>query len=253
MVSCYNNVMKKDDVSGIKIRKAISYLQLLVLISIVVGVPLYIWFGHPEWIEQVNSLEKAELFLEGYKNESYWIYLAIQVVQIIVSVIPGQFMNMAAGWLFSFPVAFALSILGAAIGTFFTYFLSKILGQKAMRTLIEPKKYQAFLKRLNSKRAYIAVFVLYLFPGLPKDILGYVAGVSNMNFLPFLVLSLVGRTPSLAVSVMVGSMLNKQIYTGVVILSLLMVILFILGIVFRKRLLHFVDHGYAKYIQKEGR
>jgi uncharacterized membrane protein YdjX (TVP38/TMEM64 family) len=245
--------MKPHDKKAMIIRRVISYLQLLLLVGIVVGVPLYVWLMRPELIDQVNSLEKAEFFLQGYKNESYVIYLMVQVVQIVVSVIPGQFMNMAAGWLFTFPIAFALSVAGAAIGTFITYYMSRLLGHKAVKTLIEPEKYQAFLRRLNSKRAYIAVFVLYLFPGLPKDILGYVAGVSNMRFLPFLVLSLVGRMPALAVSVMVGSMLNKEIYTGVVILSLVMITLFTLGIVYRKKVLYIIDHGYAKYIQKEGK
>ena len=61
-----------------------------------------------------------------------------------------------------------------------------------------------------------------------------------------------GRLPALAVSVMIGSMLQKEIYTGVIAISLLMVGIFILGFINRKKVLHSVDHGYEKYIQKEG-
>lgn len=243
-----NNKRKSSNIR----RKLLSLFQLFILGIIVIGIPLYIVFLHPEWIEQVNSLEKAEIFLDSYQSQSYLIYLGIQVLQIIISVIPGQFMNMAAGWLFSFPIAFFLSVAGAIIGTFLTYHLAKLLGRKAIKSFIDPVKYNQFMKRLNSKRAYVAVFVLYLIPGLPKDILGYLAGISNVKFIPFLFLSIIGRMPALALSVMIGSMVHKEIYTGVVIISVAMVVIFIWGVISRKRVLHFVDHGYEKYIQKEG-
>ena len=234
------------------LRKVLSFLQLLLLGIIVIGIPLYVLLIQPDWIEQVNSLEKAEAFLNSYQNQSYLIYLGIQVIQIVISVIPGQFMNMAAGWLFSFPVALILSVTGAIIGTFLTYHMAKLLGRKAIKTIMNPEKYNQFMKRLNSKRAHVTVFILYLVPGLPKDILGYLAGVSEVKFIPFLVISIIGRIPALAVSIMTGSMLHKEIYTGVVVISLIMIGLFILGLIKRKDVLHFVDHEYEKHIQKEG-
>jgi len=244
--------MNDNNKAAATLRKALSLLQLLLLGTIVIGIPLYVLLIHPEWIEQVNSLEKAEAFLNSYQSQSYLIYLGIQVIQIIISVIPGQFMNMAAGWLFSFPVALVLSVAGAIIGTFLTYHMAKLLGRKAIKTIMDPEKYNQFMKRLNSKRAYVTVFILYLVPGLPKDIIGYLAGVSDVKFIPFLVISIIGRIPALAVSIMIGSMLYKEIYTGVVLISLLMIGIFILGFIKRKDVLHFVDHEYAKHIQKEG-
>lgn len=244
--------MKDENKRAAIIRKILSLLQLLVLGIIVIGIPLYIVLLHPEWIEQVDSLEKAEILLNSYQSQSYLIYLGIQILQIVISVIPGQFMNMAAGWLFGFPIALVLSVAGAIIGTFLTYSMSKLLGRKAVKTIMNPQRHDQFLKRLNSKKAYIMVFILYLVPGLPKDILGYIAGVSDVKFLPFLVISIIGRLPALAVSVMVGSMLYKEIYTGVILISALMVAIFIWGFINRKKVLHSVDHGYEKYILKKG-
>ena len=244
--------MNNPQESRIWIRKILSFLQLILLLIIVIGIPLYIWFYRQDLIESINSLEKAEAYLRNYRTESYWIYLAVQVVQIVISIIPGQFMNMAAGYLFQFPVAFALSVGGAAIGTFFTYGIAILLGKRAVKTLFEPNRYNRFLRRFNSKKAYMTVFILYLVPGLPKDVLGYIAGVSSMKFFPFLVISIAGRIPALAVSCMVGSMLHKEIYTGVILLVILMLIITIVGIINRKKLLRYIDSGYNKYIVKEG-
>ena len=43
-----------------------------------------------------------------------------------------------------------------------------------------------YIARLNSKQAYTIVFFLYLIPGLPKDMISYAAGASEMRFKPFL-------------------------------------------------------------------
>ncbi len=238
------------------LRKALSVLKLIILAAIIAGIPAYIILLNPELIEKINTLEEAQTFLMSFveKNDYtklYLIYFGLQILQIIIFIIPGQFINMAAGWLLGFPAGFLLSLAGAAAGTAITYYLSIILGQSAMRVLIEPEKFNNFLERLNSERAYIAVLILYMVPGLPKDFIGYVAGVSNMKFLPFLVLSLIGRTPALAVSIMTGSMLHKESYIGVILLAALMVALFIIGFINRNRLIHFVDHGYEKYVIHE--
>ncbi len=249
-----NNEYKAVKVT--RLRKALSVIKLLLLVMIIAGIPAYIIMLNPELIERINTLEEAEAFLKSFMTGDdytmiYLIYFAIQIIQIIICIIPGQFMNMAAGWLLGFPAAFLISLAGAAVGTIFTYYLSKLLGQSAIRVLMEPEKFNRFLNRLNSERAYIAVLILYFIPGLPKDFLGYIAGVSNMKFLPFLVLSLIGRTPSLAASIMTGSMLYKGIYTGVIILAALMVLLIVLGFVYRARLMHFIDNGYVKYVKKD--
>jgi len=241
-----------------RLRKALSVIKLLLLVIIIAGIPAYIIMLNPELIEQINTLEEAEAFLRSFMTGDdyttiYLIYFGVQIIQIIICIIPGQFMNMAAGWLLGFPAAFLLSLAGAAVGTVFTYYVSKLLGQSAIRVLMEPENFNRFLNRLNSERAYIAVLILYFIPGLPKDFLGYIAGVSNMKFLPFLVLSLIGRTPSLTASIMTGSMLHKGIYTGVIILAALMVFLIILGFVYRARLMHFIDNGYVKYVKKDSK
>jgi len=238
------------------LRKALSVLKLIVLVAIIAGIPAYIVLLNPDLIEKINTLEEAQTFLMSFveKNDFtklYLSYFGLQVLQIIIFIIPGQFINMAAGWLLGFPAGFLLSLAGAAAGTVITYYLSIILGQSAMRVLIEPQKFNKFLERLNSERAYIAVLILYMVPGLPKDFMGYVAGVSNMKFLPFLVLSLIGRAPALAVSIMTGSMIHKESYIGVILLAALMVVLFVIGLINRNRLINFIDHGYEKYVSHE--
>ncbi len=79
------------------------------------------------------------------------------------------------------------------------------------------------------------VFILYLIPGLPKDVVSYAAGVSEMKFKPFILLSLTGRLPGMMGSIMIGSMWNKGEYFGMIALGVIAVAAFVLCIVFRKK------------------
>ena len=90
------------------------------------------------------------------------------------------------------------------------------------------------------------VFLIYLIPGIPKDIASYAAGVSEMKLKPFMLLSLIGRMPGMMGSIMIGSMWNKGEYIGMVVLAVLAVVAFCLCIIFRKRINAFLDKAYDK-------
>ena len=75
----------------------LSILKLLLLFTIVIAIPVYIVFCHRDFITSFDSIEDVVSFLENYKTESILVYIAMQAVQIIISVIPGQAFQFAAG------------------------------------------------------------------------------------------------------------------------------------------------------------
>ena len=64
--------------------------------------------------------------------------------------------------------------------------------------------FQAWL-RTGSRGARIAFFLLFLIPGIPKDILCYAAGITPMGFPYFAAVSTLGRLPGIAGSALIGS------------------------------------------------
>ena len=90
------------------------------------------------------------------------------------------------------------------------------------------------------------MFFIYLIPGIPKDVVSYAAGVSEMKLKPFMLLSLVGRLPGMMGSIMIGSMWHKEEYIGMIILAVIAASAFILCIVFRKKINRFLDEIYEK-------
>lgn len=225
----------------------LSVLKLTVLVLIVVALPLYIYFFQHDIINQFNSFEDILAMMERYRLESIFIYIGVQVLQIIISVIPGQAFQFAAGYLYGALLGLAFSLIGAVIGTFLAFYLAKLLGKDAVHLFFGEERMAGFIEKLNSKKAYMLVFLLYLIPGLPKDIVAYAAGISEMDFKRFLIFSLIGRIPGMAGSLAVGALYFREHYVGMAIVAILAVSAFIICILKRKSIERKLDKLYERF------
>ncbi|MEL7658184.1 MAG: VTT domain-containing protein, partial [Bacillota bacterium] len=181
----YNDENRKKRITTI-----VSILKLLILFGIVIGLPIYVYFAYPEWINQLKSLEDINKLLKQYKTASIFIYMGLQIFQIIISVLPGQALQFAAGYAYSFWLGFLYSLIGVALGTVITFYLARFLGKEALHVIFGEERFSKFVHTLNSKRSFIVLFVIFLIPGIPKDLFTYAAGVSEIRIIPFLLLSL---------------------------------------------------------------
>lgn len=227
-----------------RIKAFISIIKLLILVIIIIGIPTLIYFMFPDFIKQFKSMESVNEFLSQYETASIFIYIGLQIFQIVVSVIPGQILQFSAGYAYTFWFGYFYSMIGITIGTIVTFKLARILGTDAMHTIFGEERISKFVNMLNSKKAYVIIFILYLIPGFPKDLITYAAGVSCIKLRPFLIIALVGRTPSLMATIMMGSMFRNGSYFGLIILSIIVAILFILAFLKRHELMKFADKAY---------
>jgi uncharacterized membrane protein YdjX (TVP38/TMEM64 family) len=82
---------------------------------------------------------------------------------------------------------------------------------------------------MNSPKAEMIMFILFVIPGMPKDSLSYLAGITPVKPVNFLVLSSLARFPALFVSSYVGANLQQGNFTMVVIIVVISCILLAAG------------------------
>ena len=87
----------------------------------------------------------------------------------------------------------------------------------------------------------MAVLLIYLIPGVPKDLCAYAAGVSDMKLRPFLLVSTIGRSPGMLGSLLFGHFFGKGNYKAIAILAVITVILIIVFIAKRKSIVALLD------------
>ena len=229
---------------------AFSIVKLILLLFIVIAIPVNIYFSHHDVIDKFKDFDQILALLRQYHWQSILVYIGVQIVQIVICVIPGQVFQFAAGYLYTFLPGLLFSWIGAVIGTTISFYLAKILGKDAVHLFLGEEKSAYYIARLNSRKAYTIVFLLYLIPGLPKDLVSYAAGVSEMKFKPFLVFSLIGRTPAMAGSLLIGALYMRKHYIAMGIVAAVAVIAFVLCILFKAKIHDFVDCFYDKIVHE---
>ena len=123
-----------------RFRKFSAIVKLCLLLLIVLGIPAYLFFFDHQFLDQFSSIEDVEAFFAQYRHQSIFVYIGLQILQLVICIIPGQALQFAAGYLFHFWLGLLLTAIGAGIGTVVTYYLAKILGHDAMHMIFGEEK-----------------------------------------------------------------------------------------------------------------
>lgn len=191
----------------------------------------------------VNRLtsEEGRAQLEAFfADNALWgvvVFLILQVLQVVVALIPGGIIQIIAGVAFGGVWGTVFSLVGVIIGTYIVFVIVRKLGAPIVEAFIDKKGIKQFSFLNDNKKLELAVFILFLIPGIPKDTLTYIAPLTKIKMPNFILLSTVARIPALVMSCVFGSSLgNGNIVTAIVMFSVIAV-LGVFGILYRDRII----------------
>ncbi len=170
-------------------------------------------------------------------------FIALQVAQIVIFFIPGEVTQAAGGAVFGPWLGTLYGFIGAFLGTALAFLLADWLGRPLVKALLKPETFDKVEKLLNARKGFVSVFLLFLIPGMPKDSLCYVAGLTPIHFGWFVLVSSLARIPGILLSAYLGSSLLQQRTGEFLILCGVGLVALILGLVFRKRLHDWMTGG----------
>lgn len=160
----------------------------------------------------LGSAEELHTFLEEFGWRGYFILFGLQCLQIIVAFIPGEIIELGAGYAYGAIQGALICMAGVAFSSSIMFLLTKNIGTPLVETFISREKIDQ-LKFINSEsRLQRTVFLLFLIPGTPKDVLTYFAGLTKMRLSEFLSITLIARIPSVISSTICGQYLGKEDY-----------------------------------------
>jgi uncharacterized membrane protein YdjX (TVP38/TMEM64 family) len=115
-------------------------------------------------------------------------------MQVLIAPIPGELTGFLGGFVFGQWAGLAYSMIGLTVGSLFAFTVGRWLGVAFVQRLVKPAVW-ARLGFVVEAEGSILCFLIYLIPGLPKDLLCYLFGLSPMPFWVFAVTSTLGRLP----------------------------------------------------------
>ncbi|MGH4126270.1 MAG: TVP38/TMEM64 family protein [Clostridium sp.] len=220
--------MKKIwDAITIKLSK---YKQYIVLSSVLL---FFIYIGYEYYFKYSYILKNPNILKEvirSYGNFSILVFILMQVIQVVVFFIPGEFIQVAGGYIFGTFLGGIVSLMGITLGSIAVYFISNNYGKLLVEKLILNKKVKFFRRILKAGSKKFVVFIFYLIPGIPKDALAYICGVSDISFKDFFVYSTLGRIPGIFISSYFGQKIYAWDVTSLITIGITMIILSLIGI-----------------------
>ena len=197
---------------------------------------LGIRFG-PRTTELASKPEELKDMLSSFGWKGILVFIGFQVLQVVVAAIPGEFVQIAGGYVYGTIAGTLYSLAGIVTGSVLVFTIARLIGYPVVKLFVTPKQLEKFSFMMNSNKSEAAMFILFLIPGIPKDILTYIAGLTPVRPLKFFVIITIGRLPALLGSSFIGHNTQKGNYGMVIAVSAVAVALFAAGLIFRDRII----------------
>lgn len=179
------------------------FLLLSALIFFFAGKPLIRFAQEPErfraWVDEQGVLAPIA-------------FLGMLILQIVVAAIPGEPLEIAAGYAFGALEGTLLCLFGAFLGRVAVFLLVRRFGTRAVDVFFPLEKLNTLSFLQNKKRLTLWVFFLFFLPGTPKDLLCYVVGLTDLPLKSWLLICAVAPFPSIVTSTIGGDALGMGNY-----------------------------------------
>ena len=185
-------------------KKTIIYTFIFIFL-----ISLIIIFYKPI-IYYLNNYDEFKLFLKSKGKLAIFIIYLLQIFQVVVAFIPSDLINLTAGYILGAPLGFIISYLGLISGTILAFFIARIFGKKIVLKLVKKDTLDKISKRVNSSLSIPNIFILSIIPFMPRDVLVYALGLTDINHKKFLIPYSISRIPLVFLLTFTGNTLYKN-------------------------------------------
>ncbi|OPD20581.1 hypothetical protein AL710_11700 [Clostridium botulinum] len=199
-------------------------LSLFVLFIIFIGCIYYKNFAVLKDPKNIKNI------ILSYGSYGIIVFLIFQIIQVVAFFIPGEVMQIAGGYIYGTLLGSVYSLIGITLGSVFVFLLAHIYGRPLVHKIISKKDLKFFDRMLNIGSIKLIVFLLYLIPGIPKDALGYICGISDIKFKDFFILSTLGRIPGVLASAYFGANIHTGNKSILIMVGVVSSLVFIIGV-----------------------
>lgn len=185
------------------------FLIITVVVSYFVGRPMVKFAAEPE---------KFREWIDSFGAYGYLVFLGMMVLQVFVAIIPGEPLEIVAGYAFGMIEGTLLCMAGAFIGSMLVFMFVRKFGVKAVEIFFPMEKINSIKFLHNAKKRDTLIFIIFLLPGTPKDLLCYFVGLTDIKLSTWMIITSIARIPSIVTSTIGGNALGVKNYVFAIIM-----------------------------------
>ncbi len=191
-------------------RAALLLLLGVAVIAILIGA----YLAYERWF----PWEQAEIeeWIDGFGVWGPIVYIVVFALSMLFAPLPTAPMPLIAAAVFGPALGFLYTISATAIGSTICFWVARRLGRPSLRRLTS----QAALDRIDQLGERLGIrllIVLRLFPIAGVDYVSYAAGLTQMRFVSYIVISVLASAPILIFAAVLGDAVlerNREILIG---------------------------------------
>lgn len=192
-----------------KQQKTLVGISLLIALAFFVAVAIFVG------IPMIRFISDPQRFRAWVAERGFWgkvAFVGMKTLKVIICIIPGEPLELAAGYAFGTWEGMVLCVIGTTIGSIVTFTLVRIYGISIARVFFTQEKLDTLRFLKSSRKRDAILFFMNVIPGTPKDLLNYFAGLTDMNFWLWVFICSVGRIPSVITSTICGDAFGQKRY-----------------------------------------
>ncbi len=217
----------------------------LIAFFLVMAVALWLMWPMLHEMFEPGGLERVMTEVRNAGWAGVFILLAFQFLQIVVAFIPGEVVQIAAGLLYGPWIGALVIFVGCLISSAFIFLVVRKLGAPFVQAMVPATFQGKFESFEESGRLNLVVFILFLIPGMPKDVFTYLVPLTTMSPKDFLLLTNVARIPGIVVSTYAANGIAQGDYLESLILFAIVAVIAIVAMIFSQRIMNSLQkrHG----------
>ena len=168
-----------------------------------------------------SDTEALKAFVDEHFIIGMILMIFICAFQVIVALIPGELLEIAAGYVFGSVFGAFLCLVGTMIGSVTAIMIVRKFGRRFVESLYPREKIDALPILREHKKRNVLTAMLFLIPGTPKDLFTYVIGLTDMSIATYILITSLARFPSIIMSTVGGNALGDDKFIQAVVIFII--------------------------------
>jgi len=189
---------------------------------------LLLWGLWSSGFFDARTASDMRAYLRRFSSCSHLVFFLIQLASVILAPIPSNLTAAVGGLLFGVCSAFLLTTAAVLLGSVIVFQLARTLGRPFAERLISRGNWEKYAGPIRRRREAF-LFLAFLLPFFPDDILCIMAGLTDIPLRTFLLLAVLGRPWGLLAACAFGGCTRAIPAWGMALLGLLGAAVFFLA------------------------
>lgn len=211
-----------------------AFIAALLLLAYFAGIPMIRFVSDTEtfhsWVSQNYILSRIAFVL-------------MMCFQIVVAIIPGEPLEIGAGYAFGVFQGTALCMAGSLLGSMIIFALVRFIGLQMVYLFFSQEQLDKIKFLQNTEKLNYWVFIIFFIPGTPKDLLSYFIGLTKMKALTWMFISTAARIPSIITSTAGGNAIGSKNYLAALAIFVLTSALSLAGLYIYNKIINSNNNG----------